>query len=269
MSQSADPHQSYNPGYFPLLIGVEDAHFWFRARNRVITNVVERIVADLPPGYRTLEIGCGTGSVLRSLEQAGASGLVVGLDLYAEGLCYAHRRTGALLVQGDLHRIPFRSSFHLVGMFDVLEHLTCDQQGIDAASSALARDGRLVITVPAHPSLWSDFDVASHHRRRYLLEELAQKLVASGYRIEQATYFMASTYPLLRIRRLLHRLLGLPLIGVADRNDVVRSELRIVPLLNEVMSLILRLEAGILTRTQRLPWGASLLIVARNECSLA
>jgi cyclopropane fatty-acyl-phospholipid synthase-like methyltransferase len=63
-------HQSYDPHYFKPLSAIEDRHFWFRARNQVIAGLVGQLTARLPAGYRVLEVGCGTGNVLRALEEA-------------------------------------------------------------------------------------------------------------------------------------------------------------------------------------------------------
>src|SRR5689334_18506816 len=100
-------HDSYDPTYFKYLFEIEDKHFWFRARNRVISAAVARVTARLKPGYRFLEVGCGTGNVLRALEKTCKNGVVVGMDLFGEGLRYARGRVTCPLVQGDIHANPF------------------------------------------------------------------------------------------------------------------------------------------------------------------
>lgn len=99
-------HRSYDPAYFASLFAIEDQHFWFRARNRIISILVSQITAGLGSGYRILEVGCGTGNVLRLLEQICPRGVVMGVDLFAEGLHYARRRVSCPLVQGDIHMLP-------------------------------------------------------------------------------------------------------------------------------------------------------------------
>ena len=73
---------TYDPGYFSALFAIEDRHFWFRARNRTLFMLASQIVAEKPDGYRVLEVGCGTGNVLRTLRAACPNGVVVGLDLF-------------------------------------------------------------------------------------------------------------------------------------------------------------------------------------------
>src|SRR5882672_9147751 len=118
----------YDPVFFAGLCAVEDRHFWFRARNQVISALTSQAVATLSPGYRVLEVGCGDGNVLRFLERACPTGEVVGMDLYSEGLKYARTRTSCHLVQGDASRSPFGKRFQVIGIFDVLEHLPDDER---------------------------------------------------------------------------------------------------------------------------------------------
>lgn len=263
--EQASPSQSYDPAYFDLLFQVEESHFWFRARNSVIAMLSERLTVDLPASYRMLEIGCGTGNVLRRLERVCTGGVVVGVDLFLEGLRYAHRRTSAPLVQADMQALPFGVPFDLVGLFDVLEHMPDDCQVLRVLNDMLAEGGRLLLTVPAHPYLWSYFDEASCHCRRYRREELFRKLRETGYQVEQITYFMATIFPLVWIGRRLNALLPKPSRnGTVSTEGLAVKELRIVPVINELLTLLLALETLWLKRWQTLPCGTSLLAVARK-----
>lgn len=260
------PHQSFDPTYFALLFQIEDRHFWFRARNQVVATVAKRLTAGMSRGYRVLEVGCGTGNVLRVLEQVCTSGTVVGVDLFSEGLHYARQRTDALLVQGDIRTVPFGVPFDLIGLFDVLEHLPDDHRVLRNLHDVLAKGGRLLLTVPAHPCLWSRFDEASCHCRRYELAELEGKLIHAGYRVEYITQYMASIFPLVWLRRRVAGLADLrPSAGAGRRCDLVASELRIVPVINDLLVLLLAQEARLIARRCRLPVGTSLLAVARRD----
>ena len=66
----------FDPDAFERLFEAEDAHFWFCSRNAVIRTVVRQLVRGLPTGYRALEIGCGTGNVLRVLRDTCVGGRV-------------------------------------------------------------------------------------------------------------------------------------------------------------------------------------------------
>ena len=94
------------PPDFAELFAAERRHFWFRARNKLLSAVVRQLVADLADGYRLLEVGCGTGNVLRALEQVCTRGNVIGLDLYPQGLHLAGQRSDCPLVAADIHHLP-------------------------------------------------------------------------------------------------------------------------------------------------------------------
>ena len=260
------PHSSYDRSYFEPLFAIEDRHFWFRARNRVIATVVSQIIANLVPGYRVLEVGCGTGNVLRILEKGCKNGVVIGMDLFAEGLQYARRRTTCPLVQGDIQAPPFSTQFDMIGLFDVLEHLPDDMRVLHDLRTMLADEAVLLLTVPAHPSLWSYFDEASHHCRRYNLVDLEAKLNSTGYQVEYLTQYMASIFPLFWFWRRRKSPGNRRLVVSANAaRDLVSVELRITPVVNDLLAFLLAQEARVIVRRRRLPIGTSLLAIARKK----
>ena len=176
---------------------------------------MDQLTRPLPPGYRVLEVGCGTGNVLRMLERHCRRGTVVGMDLFAEGLHYARQRTACGLVQGDVRTPPFGAAFDLIGLFDVLEHLPDDRQILADLHRMLVPGGHLLVTVPAHRALWSYFDEAAHHCRRYAAPDLRRKLVAAGYRVDYLTQYMAALFPLVWLGRRLAAGAGGPRRGAA------------------------------------------------------
>lgn len=246
--------QTYDPHHFSALVAIEERHAWFRARNEMIGERVAEIVADLPDGFRVLEVGCGSGSVLQVLERVCNRGQVVGLDLYEEGLQFARSRTSCTLVRGDANYPPFGQEFSVVGMFDVLEHLPDDVTVLKRMSEILLPEGALVLTVPADPALWSYFDEASHHQRRYTRSDLEHKLTASGFCVEYISPFMMPLYPIMRLYRE---------IGRRSGADSVDRDLKIVPIFNELLYWTLRKENRAIRQRKTLPFGTSILAVAR------
>ena len=62
--------------------------------------------------------------------------------------------------------------FDSIVYIDVLEHIENDREELDAAASHLRRGGRLIVLSPAHQSLFSPFDAAIGHFRRYNSQQL-------------------------------------------------------------------------------------------------
>jgi SAM-dependent methyltransferase len=261
-----DSQLTYDPSYFAHLVAIEDRHFWFRTRNRIVSTLIRQITREAPRGFRVLEVGCGTGTVLHSLEKACPTGQVVGMDLFAESLYFARQRTSCPLVQGDALAPPFGAEFDVVGLFDVLEHLPNDAGVLRAMRNLLVPGGTLMLTVPANESLWSYFDDASHHCRRYEEDQLTAMVADAGFRIEYVTPFMALLLPVLWTTRRLswlrhHKRHDDP--SLAD--EMAMRDLRVVPLVNEVVLFLLQVEAWLLARRSHLPFGTSLLVVARVD----
>lgn len=252
----------FDPGHYAPLFDAEERHFWFRARNTVLEALVRSEIARLSPGYRVLEVGCGTGYVLRMLDRVCHRGVVVGMDLFAEGLRMSQRRSRARLVQGRVEQSPFRERFDLIGLFDTLEHVEDDEAALGYLRNMMTPKGALLITVPAFQALWSDFDVESHHCRRYEPGALEQKLIAAGFDVEYQTPFMAALYPVARAGRFVADKLRSKR-GNGHTKSAVKEQLTIVPGLNGALAFLLTQEAKLVSRRRHLPVGTSLLALAR------
>lgn len=252
------------PDFAPHLFDAEDRHFWFRSRNKVIGRVVRQLVAELPPGYRVLEVGCGNGNVLRVLERVCVGGTVVGMDLVAEKLRFARRRTACELRVGDLYRLPPEEKFDLIGMFDVLEHLPDDATALQSLANSMTLGGRLLLTVPAHRTLWSYADTHAGHQCRYSVAQLREVLATNGWEVEYCTQFMAALYPLMWFGRRLSALWRASQHGPQGERELFQRELRIVPGVNGLLTRLVECEAPFIARRKRLPIGTSLLAVARR-----
>jgi SAM-dependent methyltransferase len=246
----------YDPRFFSIIAEVEERHFWFRARARLIEEIASATLSGLNPGYRVLEIGCGNGNVLRHLVRASRGGQVLGLDLYSEGLRFSAERSKCPVVCADIMQSPFATKFQLVGAFDVLEHIQDDLGALTAMRNSLSEDGSLLITVPADPSLWSYFDEAAHHCRRYTVAELRAKLTQAGYVVKFLTPFMAVTYPLLWLWRRMAS-------GGKEAYGRSQDELKIIPGVNSLLGTLLAAERFLIRKHRRLPIGSSLLALAQ------
>jgi SAM-dependent methyltransferase len=260
------PQASYDPQHFEPLFAVEDQHFWFCARNQAIAAILQQLIASIAPEDPVLEVGCGTGNTLRILEQVCSPHHVVGIDLFLEGLAIARKRVTCPLVQADLSLLPFEQKFGIIGLFDVLEHLPDDIQVLSTLHTILAPGGYLFLTVPAHQALWSYFDEAACHYRRYSSDDLAAKLRTVGFELIYDTPYMASILPLVWLGRKLAALSQRDQEMNPERiHKLARNEIRIIPIVNNVLTWILKQESAILAKRQKLPFGTSLLAIARKS----
>lgn len=75
--------------------------------------------------------------------------------------------TNCMLVNGTIENLPDRESFDAILYIDVIEHIEDDRREFMNAAGRLKPGGSLVILAPAFPFLYSPFDKAVGHYRRY------------------------------------------------------------------------------------------------------
>jgi SAM-dependent methyltransferase len=256
----------YDPTCYESLVVAEERHVWFRARNQLIATLAGQVVQPFGVGYRVLEVGCGSGYVLRALKQVCAGGTVIGMDLFEDGLRNARARLpNTALVRGDILQPPFSARFQLIGLFDVLEHLDDDMRVLRAIRELLTEDGVLMVTVPAGAALWSYADVVAKHVRRYELAGLETKLRQAGFVVEYASPFMATLYPVLWAGRRVASFRDRRSAADPERSkELFDDELNINPVAGLTLGWFLKQELRWLRRRRRLPFGSSLIAIARR-----
>jgi ubiquinone/menaquinone biosynthesis C-methylase UbiE len=102
-----------------------------------------RLLPHLPRGGRVLDVGCGTGLLLRELGKG-----AVGLDLSPGMLRRARRRNpGAPLVLADAEHLPFREGvFEAVLSVTVLQNLPHPPQALREMARVVREGGRVVVS---------------------------------------------------------------------------------------------------------------------------
>ena len=245
----------FDPGSFKKLAALEDANFWFQARNELILWALQRYFGN-PSCYA--EIGCGTGYVLRAVEEVLPDAAIVGTELFIEGLKYASQRCKrAKLVQLDARQIPWRNQFDVVGIYDVLEHIEDDESVLHQIYESLAYGGGVLITVPQHRWLWCPVDEASCHVRRYSAKELENKVRAAGFEILRSSSFVSLLLPMMVASRVVSR-------KPASSADL-SAGLRLNKLLNWLFRKIMAVEFIFIRYGVNFPLGGSRLLIARKK----
>jgi SAM-dependent methyltransferase len=250
--------EDYPVDLYDRLCRLEENHFWFRARNRIILRAFRRHVAR-QTRPRVLEIGCGTGYVLQGLAVENRYELT-GLEAHIAGLRHARSRLPSVeFVQADARNLPYESAFDAVGAFDVIEHISEDDTVLASIRRALKPGGILVATVPQHMWLWSATDELAKHKRRYARRDLSAKLRAAGLDVLQCTSFVTMLLPVMYVSRLAKRQ------GPAVHRRSDGYELEISAATNAVCSAAMRVDEAMIGVGLSLPVGGSLLVVARKK----
>lgn len=184
---------------------------------------------------RVLEVGAGIGGTTRALcDGRPTDWLCLEPDAGLAAQIAALRAQGALPAACRLHVGTLADLPAAEGLFDavlyvnVIEHVEDDAAELARAYARLAPGGALLVVVPAHQWLFSRFDAAIGHFRRYSRARLRQVLPAAG-RVRQLEYLdslgllasaasklLGQTYPTLAQIKLWDRAL-VPVSRLIDR----------------------------------------------------
>jgi SAM-dependent methyltransferase len=230
---------------------LEDHHWWYRGRRRVVDEVIRSL--GLPPGARILDAGCGSG---RNMVELAPYGNVTGVDVSPASVDVAKARdVGEAMVASLSEPLPFPdASFDLAVSLDVLEHIDDDRSVLRELRRVIRPGGRLLVTVPAYPWLWSSHDEVNHHRRRYTRRALLTVAAEAGWTPLRSTHFTSLLLPAAIVHRAMDR--------VRNSSGPPGSDLERTPeWLNEVLERPMGLEARLVRWGVPIPAGLSLLVV--------
>jgi SAM-dependent methyltransferase len=239
---------------FDRMAELDQHHWWFTARRRILSSVIRRIVRP-PANARILELGCGTG---HNLDMLGAFGKVEASELDDYARAMATKRLGRPVEKvalPDLSKFP-DDSYDMIALLDVLEHVPDDKGSLAAIFARLKPGAALLLTVPANPWMWSAHDVAHHHHRRYRKAEIAALAKDAGFEIELLSPFNTMLFPLIAGVRLLNKLRG---------HDSADDALPARPV-NSALDTLFGAEAGLIGRLP-FPFGVSLVAVLRRPAA--
>lgn len=233
---------------------LEDKHWWFVGMRdifyRAITNIYKK-----DANLMILDVGCGTGIVMKDLERFGR---VVGIDLEDTALKFCQKRNIGKLCLGSGVSLPFKdAAFDLVTAFSVVEHVQDDASFIKELSRVCKNSGRVILSTSAFNFLWSEHDIINEHKRRYTKNSLKEMFYRQRLAIEKVTYTNFILFPLILPAIILKSLLKL------FRGSVIKAYYTTPVLINQLLIFILKAESLILNRFN-FPYGVSLLCVGRK-----
>lgn len=236
------------PDEYRKMAAVEDTMWYYRALHRHVRNALAAVV---PAGAAVLDAGCGTGGLLRALRGAQRSWRLAGLDLSPLACELARERSGAVVVEGSVTRLPFGAgAYAAITSCDVLCQVEEPAVALAEFHRCLRPGGIVVLTMPAYAWLYSYHDREVGNLRRYARAEVSGLLRAAGFRCDFSTYWNTLPFPLAVLKR--------KLLPAPRTSDVHLYPLALEAMFNAMMSL----ERGWLLTGGALPCGTSVLAVA-------
>lgn len=154
--------------HYALIAPVEQKHWWYAARRTIIRSIVEELY---PNGCTIADIGCGNGGNTACFQSPFHA---TGIDISQAAIDSAqtlHPHAHFVVGKAEDHR-ELIGKADIVLLMDTLEHIHDDAEFLRSIVSMMRSGATLLITVPANPALWSAYDIASGHHRRYTTQSL-------------------------------------------------------------------------------------------------
>lgn len=244
--------------YYREYYDLERQHWWFVAREKIISNYIKKLITDKTLNQNDLKIlnvGCGPG---RSSQYLSTFGEVTSVE-YDKDCCeFASEKTGLKIINGSITELPFdHNFFDLVCAFDVIEHVENDQLAVSEMKRVVKNNGVILITVPAFMSLWSHHDVINHHFRRYKLNEIEKLFDKSsdGNKI-YTSYFNFFLFPPIFLIRTISNLIKSGKNRPGSGSDFETFKPGIT---NDLLYKIMHFESKLINQNFKLPFGVSII----------
>jgi SAM-dependent methyltransferase len=234
---------------------VDEKHWWFVARTLIIEDLISHRIG-LPRNSTILDVGCGTGSILKKLSE---NYDCHGIDTSSKAIefCRSKGLTNVSVATLETCAAPV-GGYDLILLLDVIEHIDDDVQAVRQASRLLNPRGHILLTVPAYPFLWSKHDELNQHKRRYVKQTLRQLLLREGLSVLFLSYFNSLLFPPALVERMSQKLLR-------------RESQKLLPLppspINNLLTSIFASEK-LWLRHGSFPFGLSLIALAKKATGI-
>ncbi|MCI5212049.1 MAG: class I SAM-dependent methyltransferase [Candidatus Electrothrix sp. ATG2] len=225
---------------------------WFR----VFLSLLRRHNIPLDSHLKALDIGCGHGMVINQMEEV-SNWDVDGADINMTALCKGKAKRGQKYFYNiaDQHA-SLVESFDAVFLFDVIEHIAEPHHFLASALGHVKPGGYLIINVPALQSLFSVYDQAAGHIRRYSRNLLSAELSGLPVEVLEMAYWGMSLVPVLAVRKLL-------LTEKKESGEILQKGFEVTnKTVNQFFLGLMKIETSLLKHP---PIGASLFAIVQKK----
>ena len=224
--------------------------FWASARIRIIVDQLRNRSLDT-----LLDVGSGNGELV-SIPLLEMGFQVTCVEPLEAGASLTTAR-GITTYNSTLGDAPIGSnSVAAVGLFDVIEDVENEDDILTEVFDVVAPGGLVLVSVPGHQWLFSDYDHAVGTRRRYSRKMLAKILQRNGFVVEKVTGVFGFLVPYAFLTRRIPYLFG-KRRSQEDHGKVASTAAHLPRFIDEILVrwALLEFRAGS-------PWGLSIFAVA-------
>ena len=223
-----------------------DRFFWHRLRWRAVRSYLP----EHEP-FVLVDVGAGAGllgTYLTNDRPEATYAFVEPIESLREFLCEIHGPAADASGWDDFHQARF------VTLLDVLEHQENDAEFMETLVAKMTPGSTLLVTVPAQQRLWSPWDAALGHFRRYDKATLLRTVNALPLAVDELSFLFPEMVPLAMLRA---RKRGDSEVVAAD------AEAEFPDLPGPVNDVLYGLGTASNSLRRRSPTGTSLFLAAR------
>ncbi len=246
--------------YYKEYFHLEREHWYFRARNQIIMEHIDKVVAGAND-LKILNVGAGTGFTSQLLEKHGT---VKSLEYDKDCFDFVKGKLDIDIDNGSILELPYADhEFDVVCAFDVIEHVEDDQLGVDELKRVCKKNGVVVVTVPAYQFLWSKHDEVNHHFRRYKKNQLL-RLFDDSEKFIYHSYYNFWLFLPIAFFRVINNLFSITKTTEEDTGSdfgVIKQD----SIISKFLYQLFYSETFFVKRFIKLPFGVSLISSWRNS----
>ena len=221
----------------------QENYWWYVVRNNWVQDAIFEARQRFG-SVRLVDVGCGPGGVLQWMCRRHKLDYVLGMEGDERFLEMAREKNLPVQKQDFYEEFKLPEKPNLWFCLDVLEHMKKENGLLGNIRNASEKGALLVVTVPAHPFLYSPWDAEAGHYRRYTQQGLRDSLTKYNWRVVKMFNFFSFLVPIAFAMRVM-----------------MRQEHK-VPRMSNCMNQILT-QLGLLERRlPPLPFGTSLFCLA-------
>ena len=175
------------------------SNFWMRWRFQIIKDLLFKY--KIKP-KKILDVGCGEGVFAEQYFKYFKK-RISGCDINVN-IKKRIKKKNINFLRYDISKKnkKYKELYDLIFLLDVIEHVNDDKKFLDFCYFHMKKNGFLLINVPASQILFSNYDLAVGHKRRYNKKSLIKLVDQKKFKIQEIRYWGFFLTPLLLVRKI-------------------------------------------------------------------